>query len=284
MNIHQDNLINSGYSIFTEINNPVDTSQFPKINELFQKCTISNGTPRKYAYNTTFSCYLVTTEAKRYYTDFRVPTIDFNIDYILETLLYPIINIIPGGPINTKKFIILVFIDDTRGIIEDNEESVRKQEDPTICFYRSRSLAWHKDVFPGVKYRWLYFTVTYLHGIEEHQLELGYTDKNNLFYTGTEAFKAKDEDVTLLKSFPSIPGNGYLCDHDYDVLHRCTEFSTYISNFDIANCDYINNEDITNYKKLTNNNVKDKDYKTPKRYKIVIRISDDLPLNCVFEQ
>lgn len=287
MEEHQSNLNKNGYTTFTSSNNPLNKTVIQELNNIFQSKSISNGSPHSMAYNTTIGCYRKIKEDCIKYKEFQSNFDDNEIQYIINNLIEPVMDLFPKGSLNTKRFIKILFVDDTRVVIEDSEELVKNYDGPIISQHIAKALVWHKDIFTlDEPYRYLFFTVTYQYGIEDHMLELGNVEKNNLGFKDNKDNRAmhvtNEKDVKILCRLHSEEGTGYAIDQLYDIVHKNTGFKTYISNFDIKQCDYINvvkQENLKIFKNIpTNNNIKSQDYKTPKRYKFILRCSDDIRL------
>ena len=253
---HLSNITLQKYTTFTSLNNPLNKDVLTYINTMFKPKSITEEGDYHshiFAYQNTLDCYRTIEENMNTYTDFLSV---FNV----TELQY------------------------TRKTIENEEETTTNYDGPFIAQHVSKPLSWHQDIWEDtIPYRYIFFTVTYIYGISDHRQELGKIEKNKLIFENNLAkHVVEDKDVNILCSLPSQDGSGYAIDQLSDIVHRHNGYKTYISNFDIKPYDYLINvkkENFIDYKNITtNNNIKSDDYKTPRRYKLIMRISDDIPM------
>lgn len=167
-------------------------------------------------------------------------------------------------------------------------ESLAKSSDQAQLFaYPAEALPWHQDKFYGLKlpYRYLGFAIISAEGLSDHDLELGWAKKDQLFLK-SKASSADFCEATKIKTIKSTRGATYFIDQDWTkdeqvVVHRHNGFNTFISNTKPqAQWIHCKSEDLANF--LTNkfpkftdfeeNNVASVSYKRPKRQKIILRI------------
>lgn len=284
---HLSNITLQKYTTFTSINNPLNKDVLTCINTKFSPKSIAEEGDfhsHVFAFQNTLDCYRNIEENNIIYTNF-ITVFDFTeLQYIVDNVIEPVMDIFPKGCLHTKRMIKLSFIDDTRKNIENQEDTTTNYDGPFISQHISKPLNWHQDIWDDtIPYRYIFFTVTYLYGISDHRQELGIVHMNKLVFNNNLAKHVVDDnDVTILCSLPSQEGSGYAIDQSSDIVHRHNGYKTYISNFDIKHYDYLINvkkENFIDYKNITtNNNIKSDDYKTPRRYKLIMRISDDIPM------